>query len=206
MRLLSRKVRVGKVLAEAGQTVQRATPGTTRLTIFPKLETVISQLASTIERDFRLASPIQVLLVEDSPGAAQLTLEALRDALVPNRIHVVTDGEAALKFIHQEPPYSDAPRPNLILLDLNLPKVDGRNVLATIKSDPSLMDIPVIVLTCSENPQDVEGAYQLQVAGYITKPADLDEYFTAIRLLKQLWFKIMTLPKRVKADSADSSA
>jgi CheY-like chemotaxis protein len=153
-----------------------------------------------------LASPIQVLLVEDSPGAAQLTLEALRDALVPNRIHVVTDGEAALKFIHQEPPYSDAPRPNLILLDLNLPKVDGRNVLATIKSDPSLMDIPVIVLTCSENPQDVEGAYQLQVAGYITKPADLDEYFTAIRLLKQLWFKIMTLPKRVKADSADSSA
>ena len=91
-----------------------------------------------------MAAPIEVLLVEDSPGAAQLTTEALRDALVPNRIHVVTDGEAALKFIHQEPPYSVVPRPNLILLDLNLPKVDGRNVLATIKSDPSLMDIPVI--------------------------------------------------------------
>ncbi len=127
-----------------------------------------------------------------------MTSEALRDALVPNRIHVVTDGEAALKFIYQEPPYSVVPRPNLILLDLNLPKVDGRNVLATIKSDPSLMDIPVIVLTCSENPQDVEDAYQHQVAGYITKPADLDEYFTAIRLLKQLWFKVMTLPKTVK--------
>jgi chemotaxis family two-component system response regulator Rcp1 len=142
-----------------------------------------------------LASPIEVLLVEDSPAAAQLTLEALRDALIPNRIHVVGDGEEALKFIHQEPPYSDAPRPNLILLDLNLPKVDGRNVLATIKSEPSLMDIPVIVLTCSENPEDVQGAYQHQVAGYITKSADLDEYFTAIRLLKQLWFKVMTLPK-----------
>ena len=137
--------------------------------------------------------------MEDSPEAAQLTLEALRDALVPNHIHVVGDGEKALQFIHQEPPYSDAPRPNLILLDLNLPKVDGRNVLATIKSDPSLMDIPVIVLTCSEDPKDVEGAYQHQVAGYITKSADLDEYFTAIRSLKQLWFKVMTLPKTVKS-------
>jgi CheY-like chemotaxis protein len=152
-----------------------------------------------------LASPIEVLLVEDSPAAAQLTLEALRDALIPNQIHVVGDGEEALKFVHQEPPYSHAPRPNLILLDLNLPKVDGRHVLATIKADPSLMDIPVIVLTCSENPQDVEGAYQHQVAGYITKPGDLDEYFTAIRLLKQLWFKVMTLPKTVKAKSADNS-
>lgn len=142
-----------------------------------------------------MAAPIEVLLVEDSREAAQLTLEALRDALVPNRIHVVIDGEAALKFIHQEPPFCDAPRPNLILLDLNLPKVDGRNVLATIKSDPSLMDIPVIVLTCSESPQDVEGAYQHQADGYITKPADLDEYFTAIRSLKQLWFKVMTLPQ-----------
>lgn len=96
--------------------------------------------------------PIQVLLVEDSLAVAQLTLEALRDALVPNRIHLVVDGEEALRFLHREPPHFDAPRPNLILLDLNLPKVD--------------------------------------------------EYFIAIRMLKELWFKVMTLPRRAKAESA----
>jgi chemotaxis family two-component system response regulator Rcp1 len=153
-----------------------------------------------------MAAPIEVLLVEDSPEAAQLTLEALRDALVPNHISVVTDGEQALGYLEQEPPYSDAPRPDVILLDLNLPKVDGRKVLATIKADENLMDIPVIVLTCSNNPSDVEGAYQNQVAGYITKPSDLDEYFTAVRSLKQLWFNVMTLPRRVKADNAQHQA
>jgi CheY-like chemotaxis protein len=153
-----------------------------------------------------LSTPIEVLLVEDSPAAAQLTLEALRDALVPNRIHVVADGEEALKFLRREPPHADAVRPNLILLDLNLPKVDGRAVLARIKADPSLMDIPVIVLTCSSNLQDVEDAYRHQVAGYITKPSDLDEYFTAIRMLKELWFRVMTFPTRAKADSAHGSA
>ena len=146
------------------------------------------------------------MLVEDSPAAAQLTLEALQDALVPNRIHVITDGEEALRFLYREPPHANASRPNLILLDLNLPKMDGRAVLATIKSDPSLMDIPVIVLTSSSNPRDVEDAYLHQAAGYITKPSDLDEYFTAIRMLKQLWFKVMTLPTRAKADSAQGSA
>jgi chemotaxis family two-component system response regulator Rcp1 len=151
-----------------------------------------------------MATPLEVLLVEDSPEAAQLTLEALRDALVPNRISVATDGEQALGFLHRKPPYSDTPRPDLILLDLNLPKVDGRTVLATIKADENLMDIPVIVLTCSDNPADVEGAYQHQVAGYITKPSDLDEYFTAVRALKQLWFNVMTLPRRAKAKSASA--
>jgi chemotaxis family two-component system response regulator Rcp1 len=149
-----------------------------------------------------MAAPLEVLLIEDSPEAAQLTLEALRDALVPNHISVVADGEQALSFLQREPPYSDTPRPDLILLDLNLPKVDGRAVLARIKADESLMDIPVVVLTCSDNPADVEGAYRHQVAGYITKPSDLDEYFTAVRSLKQLWFKVMTLPRRVKADTA----
>ena len=143
-----------------------------------------------------MAAPLEVLLIEDSPEAAQLTLEALRDALVPNHISVVADGEQALGFLQRDPPYSDTPRPDLILLDLNLPKVDGRAVLARIKADESLMGIPVVLLTCSENPADVEGAYPHQVAGYITKPSDLDEFFTAVRSLKQLWFNVMTLPRR----------
>jgi two-component system, chemotaxis family, response regulator Rcp1 len=141
---------------------------------------------------------IEILLVEDNPAAAQLTLEALRDAQTPNRIHVVAEGEEALRFLRRAAPWSTAPRPHLILLDLNLPKLDGRAVLAMIKSDRSLMDIPVIVLTCSSNPQDVEDAYRNQAAGYITKPADLDEYFTAVRLLKQLWFNVMTLPPELR--------
>ena len=149
---------------------------------------------------------IEVLLVEDSPGAAQLTREALRDALVPNHIHVVADGEEALRFLHQEPPYADTPKPDLILLDLNLPKVDGRTVLSTVKSDSSLMDIPVIVLTCSDNPRDIEHAYRHQAAGYITKPADLDDYFIAVRSLKELWFNVMALPTKVKAKTAKTFA
>ena len=153
-----------------------------------------------------MAGPIEVLLVEDNPAAAKLTLEALRDALIPNHIHVVTDGEAALRFLRRDPPHPDAPRPDLILLDLNLPRVDGRAVLATIKADTDLLDIPVIVLTCSSNPRDVADAYQHHAAGYITKPCDLDQYFSAVRMLKQLWFNVMTLPMRSKADNSQRPA
>lgn len=140
-----------------------------------------------------MAAPIEVLLVEDSPAAALLTKEALRDARVPNRVHIVADGEEALKFLHREAPHSGAPRPNLILLDLNLPKVDGRAVLATIKNDTSLMDIPVVVLTCSDDPRDIQDAYRHQAAAFITKPTNLDDYFTAIRSLGQLWFHVITI-------------
>jgi two-component system response regulator len=142
------------------------------------------------------------LLVEDSPASAQLTLEALRDPRVPNRIHVVTDGEEALRFLYREPPHAAAPRPDIVLLDLNLPKVDGREVLATIKSDAKLKDIPVIVLTSSTDPQDVEFVYRHQAAGYITKHVELDRYFTAVRLLKELWFNVMTLPEKATQTSA----
>jgi two-component system, chemotaxis family, response regulator Rcp1 len=144
-------------------------------------------------------APIEILLVEDSPAAALLTTEALRDPRVSYHVQVVEDGEEALKFLHREAPYSAGARPDLILLDLNLPKVDGREVLATIKADASLMDIPVIVLTCSSNPADVEDAYRHQAAGYITKPAELDEFFIAIRSLIQVWFNVMTLPKTARA-------
>jgi len=152
--------------------------------------------------EITLTEPIQVLLVEDSPAAALLTQEAMRDPRVPNRIHVVADGDEALRFLYREPPHDDAPRPDLILLDLNLPKVDGRDVLAKIKTDGNLKDIPVVVLTCSGNPRDVEHVYRHQAAGYITKHADLDKYFTAIRLLKELWFNVMTLPKKAAQNSA----
>jgi CheY-like chemotaxis protein len=177
-------------------------------TLFDTRETVVGQFASTSRTGSSspLAATIEVLLVEDSLAAAKLTLEALRDALVPNRIHLVLEGEEALRFLRRERPFSNAPRPNLILLDLNLPKVDGRAVLATIEADTSLMDIPVIVLTCSSNPRDVEDSYLHQVAGYITKPSDLDEYFLAIRMLKELWFKVMTLPVQAKAESAQRPA
>jgi CheY-like chemotaxis protein len=147
-----------------------------------------------------LAAPIDILVVEDSAADAQLTLEALRDARVSNRIHVARDGEEALSFLCQEPPHANAPRPDIILLDLNLPKIDGRAVLERIKSDPTLKDIPVIVLSVSSNPADVEKAYHHQAAGYITKRAELDQYFTSIRLLKELWLNVMTVPKTAKAD------
>jgi CheY-like chemotaxis protein len=144
-------------------------------------------------------TPIEILLVEDNPAAVLLTTEALRDPKVSYHLQVVEDGEAALKLLYREGRHSAAPRPDLVLLDLNLPKIDGREVLATIKADPNLMDIPVIVLTCSSSPSDVEDAYRHQIAGYITKPAGLDEYFTAIRSLTQLWFNVMTLPKTARA-------
>jgi two-component system response regulator len=111
-------------------------------------------------------------------------------------VHVVSDGEEALSFLHRQPPYADAPRPDIILLDLTLPKIDGREVLVRIKADASLDSIPVIVVTSSSNPSDVEAAYRLQVAGYIPKCSELDRYFTAIRSLKELWFNVITLPGR----------
>jgi chemotaxis family two-component system response regulator Rcp1 len=145
--------------------------------------------------------PIEILLVEDNPAAAQLTMEALRDPKVSYHVDVVEDGEEALHFLHREAPYVAAPRPDLILLDLGLPKIDGRQVLATIKADEDLMDIPVIVLSSSSTPTDVEDGYRHQIAGYITKPAGLDEYFTAIRSLTQLWFNVMMLPKTARANA-----
>jgi CheY-like chemotaxis protein len=151
-----------------------------------------------------VATSIEILLVEDDPAAVHLTIEAfevLQDPKVPYHVLVVEDGEEALDFLRREPPHADAPRPDLILLDLNLPKIDGRAVLATIKADAKLMDIPVIVLSSSSNPADVEYAYRLQVAGYITKSADLAEFLTAIRALRQLWFTVMTLPKTARANA-----
>ncbi len=149
-------------------------------------------------------APIEILVIEDNPAAALLTTEALRDPKVKYHVQIAEDGEDALKLLRREGPHGAAPRPDLILLDLNLPKMDGREVLAAIKADANLMAIPVIVLTCSNNPDDVEDAYRHQIAGYITKPAGFDEYFTAIRSLTQLWFNVMSLPKTARAKAFGS--
>jgi two-component system, chemotaxis family, response regulator Rcp1 len=149
-----------------------------------------------------LATTIEILLVEDDPASVQLTteaFEALQDPKFPYQIRAVQDGEEALSFLRREPPYANAPRPDLILLDLNLPKIDGRALLATIKADSEVMDIPIVVLSCSSDPADVKDAYRHQVAGYITKSTNLGEYLTAIRSVRQLWFKVVTLPKAGRA-------
>lgn len=137
------------------------------------------------------AAPIDVLLVEDSPGYVRLTREALRDAHVDLALHVASDGLEAMEFLGREGRFSGAPRPNLILLDLNLPKLDGREVLEAIKGHPSLRSIPVIILTTSESPADVIRSYRLQANCYITKPVDLDAFIEVFHF----WLSVARLPR-----------
>jgi CheY-like chemotaxis protein len=132
----------------------------------------------------------EVLLVEDSPGDVRLTREALKDSVPPSRFNVVRDGEEALAFLRRQGPYHNAPSPDLILLDLNLPKKDGREVLAEIKQDPDLKRIPVVVLTTSEAEQDIVRAYDLHANCYITKPMDLDDFLETIREIHRFWFAV----------------
>ena len=140
------------------------------------------------------AEPVQILLVEDSPGDIRLTREVLRDAKIANELHIVGDGEEAMGFLRRERQYADAPRPDLILLDLNLPRKDGREVLAELKEDPALHLIPVIVLTTSGAEQDVMRSYDLKAACYITKPIDLDEFISVVRSIEAFWLSIVRLP------------
>ncbi len=138
--------------------------------------------------------PIEILLVEDSPTDALLTKRALADARLINRLHLVEDGVQALAFLRKEPPYTDAQRPDLILLDLNLPKKDGREVLAEIKNDDDLKIIPVVVLTTSRAEEDILRSYRLHANCYITKPVDFDSFTDAITTLEKFWFAVVTLP------------
>ena len=138
--------------------------------------------------------PIEVLLVEDNPGDVRLTREALRDGKVHNNLSVVPDGVEALAFLRREGKYADAPRPDVILLDLNLPKKDGREVLQDIKADPALQRIPVVVLTSSEAERDIAQAYALHANCYITKPVDLDQFITVVKSIEDFWFTIVKLP------------
>ncbi len=138
--------------------------------------------------------PVEILLVEDNLGDVRLTKETLKESKLLNRMSVVTDGVEALSFLHREGPYAEAPRPDLILLDLNLPKKDGREVLAEIKADEHLRRIPVVVLTTSGAEQDILKAYDLHANCYITKPVNLDQFSAVVRAIEAFWFTIVKLP------------
>jgi CheY-like chemotaxis protein len=137
---------------------------------------------------------IEILLVEDNPGDVRLTIEALKDAKVLNRLSVAQDGIEAMAFLRREGKFADAPWPDLILLDLNLPRKDGREVLEEIKQDPDLRRIPVVVLTTSQAEQDILKTYNLHSNCYITKPVDLDQFITVVRSIEDFWLTIVKLP------------
>lgn len=138
--------------------------------------------------------PIEILLVEDNPGDVRLTIEALKDAKVVNHLSVAKDGIEALALLHREGPYADAARPDLILLDLNLPLKDGREVLAEIKSDEHLKRIPVVILTTSTAEEDILKTYNLHANCYISKPVDLDQFIGVVRSIEDFWFTVVKLP------------
>lgn len=145
--------------------------------------------------EHRLVKPVEILLVEDNPGDADLAREALEDSKIYNRLHVVDDGEKAMAFIRREGPYAGVPRPELILLDLNLPRKDGRQVLAEIKSDDNLKRIPVVILTTSQAEEDILKSYDLHANCYITKPIDLQQFLHVVRSIEQFWLSIVVLPE-----------
>ncbi|MBI3049764.1 MAG: response regulator [Acidobacteria bacterium] len=140
------------------------------------------------------ARAIEILLVEDNPGDVRLTQEALREAKVRNTLNVAWDGVEALTYLRKEGAYASVARPDLILLDLNLPRKDGREVLAEIKSDPALKRIPVVVLTTSQAEQDIVRAYDLHVNCYVTKPVDLDQFVHVVKSIEDFWLAIVKLP------------
>jgi chemotaxis family two-component system response regulator Rcp1 len=142
----------------------------------------------------RPTRPIEILLVEDSPGDADLTREALSEGKIVNNLSVVTDGIEAIDFLRKTGRHTDAPHPDLILLDLNLPRKDGREVLAEIKDDPVLRRIPVVVLTTSDAEQDVLKAYSLHANCYVTKPVTLEKFVSVVKAIEDFWFEVVRLP------------
>jgi chemotaxis family two-component system response regulator Rcp1 len=144
----------------------------------------------------KLVEPIDILLIEDNPGDVRLTQEALRDGKVINNLTVVSDGVEALDFLRQKGPYADAKRPDVILLDLNLPRKDGREVLAEIKEDSELKRIPVVVITSSKSEEDVLRSYNLHANCYVTKPVDLEQFVTVVKSIEDFWVGIVKLPPK----------
>lgn len=138
--------------------------------------------------------PVEILLVEDNPGDVRLMQESFKESKVRNTLHVVRDGVEALAFLRGGGEYADAPRPDLVLLDLNLPKKDGREVLAEIKEDPDLKRIPVVVLTISKAEEDILKSYNLHANCYITKPIDLEQFLGVVKAIDEFWFTIVKLP------------
>lgn len=146
------------------------------------------------------ATPVEILLVEDNPGDERLTREALKEGKVYSNLHWAKDGVEALEFLRREGRFKDAPRPDIILLDLNLPKKDGREVLSEIKADDALKRIPVVVLTTSKAEEDVLRSYQLHANCYVTKPVDLEQFIKVIQSIETFWLTIVTLPSSVITD------
>ena len=142
------------------------------------------------------AEMIDVLLVEDDPGDVLMTREAFEDHKVANTLHVVGDGVEALQFLRRQGPYAQAPTPDLVLLDLNLPRMDGREVLAELKADPELRRIPVVVLTTSEAEEDVLRSYSLHANAYVTKPVDFDRFVQVVQQIDDFFVSVVRLPKR----------
>jgi len=140
--------------------------------------------------------PIEVLLVEDDPGDVLMTKEAFEDYKVRNRLNVVNDGVAALEYLRRASPYEGAVRPDLVLLDLNLPRRDGREVLAEIKNDPDLRQIPVVILTTSAADEDILRSYQLHANAYVTKPVDFDRFISVIKQIDEFFVTVVRLPPR----------
>lgn len=141
-----------------------------------------------------LGRPANFLLVEDNPGDVRLTQEALKSHKVKNNLHVVNDGEEAMAFLRKQGRYKDAPRPDIILLDLNLPKKDGREVLAEIKSEPGLKTIPVVIISSSEAEQDIIKSYDLNANCYVTKPVNFDRFIKVVQSINDFWLTIVKLP------------
>jgi CheY-like chemotaxis protein len=138
--------------------------------------------------------PVEILLVEDNPGDARLTREALKEGKIRNSLHHAMDGVEAMAFLRREGKHQDAPVPDIVLLDLNLPRKDGREVLSEMKQDPRLRSIPVVVLTTSEAEQDIVRTYELHANCYITKPVDLEKFIDIIRAIEDFWLAVVRLP------------
>ena len=151
-----------------------------------------------------MSRPIEILLVEDSLGDIRLTREAFKEGKLANNLHVVHDGEAALAFLRREGPHQQAVRPDLVLLDLNLPKKDGREVLAAIKTDDNLKRIPVVILTTSKADKDILQSYDLNVNCYITKPVDMTQFIDVVKAIDHFWFTIVALPSNHERDDSKS--
>lgn len=147
-----------------------------------------------------MGRPVEFLLAEDNPGDVRLTKEALRESKISNNLNVVPDGVEAMAFLRRTGNYPNAPRPDVILLDLNLPKKDGREVLAEVKADPNLRLIPVVIITSSEAEQDVLRTYELHANCYVTKPVDLEQFIKVIQSIETFWLTIVTLPSSVTSD------
>jgi len=146
----------------------------------------------------KTGKPVEILLIEDNPGDVRLTQEAFKEGRVLNKLHVTRDGVEAMEFLRQKGNYAKVSRPDIILLDLNLPKKDGREVLAEIKADKDLKRIPVVILTVSQAEEDILKSYNLSANCYIIKPIDLEQFIRAIKLIEDFWLTIVTLPPNGK--------